>query len=76
MLAPFALPIRAAQHRIRVHHIDADAERRAFERHAAGEMDFGRLGRAIAEAPAEAETPFLRAMKIIEPPSFCVFISR
>ena len=45
---PFALPdLRAAQHGVRIDRVDADAERRAFEREAAREMDLRGLGGAI-----------------------------
>src|SRR3954454_17520578 len=48
LLAPFALPnLRSAQNRIRVHDVDANAERRAFERHAAGNMNFSGLGGTV-----------------------------
>src|SRR6188508_3058108 len=48
LLRPFALPdARATKHGVRIHDVHADAERRAFESEAAGEVQFGGLGRAI-----------------------------
>ena len=48
VFAPLAGPdFRAADHGIGVNHVRADAQRRAFERKAAAELDLGRLGRAV-----------------------------
>nr|GEU28680.1 hypothetical protein [Tanacetum cinerariifolium] len=42
LLLPLAVPdARTADHGVRIDHVDADAVRRAFERNAAGQVDFG-----------------------------------
>src|SRR5690606_31467393 len=48
LLPPFTGPdSRAAQDRVGIDRVDADPILRPFERQAAGEVDFGRLGAAI-----------------------------
>ncbi len=53
LLAPLARPdARAAQHRVGVDDVAADAERRALEREAAREVQLGRLGGVVGRRPA------------------------
>ena len=60
LLAPFAGPdLGAAQHRVGVDRVDADAELRAFQRQAAGEMDLGGLGGAVGGGVGRGGEPVL-----------------
>ena len=62
LLGPFALPdARAAQHRVGIDDIHANAERRAFERQASRQMQLGRLGRAVGRGARRGGQRVLRA---------------
>ena len=52
LLLPVPRPdARAADDRVGVHHVDPDAGLGAFEGEAAGEVQLGRLGRAVGRGP-------------------------